>query len=138
MENLRRTFEGDFKLEFHLAPPIFGEETKRAYGPWMMRVFRVLARMRRVRGTALDVFGRTAERRMERRLLAEYEALLRDLAARLGPGNHAAAVALAQLPDQIRGFGHVKRRAVETAKQREAELRATFDAPAARVVVAAE
>jgi indolepyruvate ferredoxin oxidoreductase len=138
MESLRRTFEGDFKLEFHLAPPIFGEERKRAYGPWMMRVFRLLASMRRLRGTPLDVFAHTEERKMERRLLAEYEALLREIAGALSPANHAAAVALASLPDQIRGFGPVKRRAVEAAKKREAELLAAFRAPAVAPAVAAE
>src|SRR5690606_8792178 len=138
MESLRRTFEGDFKLEFHLAPPIFGEERKRAYGPWMMRVFRLLASMRRLRGTPLDVFAHTEERKMERRLLAEYEALLREIAGALSPANHAAAVALASLPDQIRGFGPVKRRAVEAAKKREAELLAAVRAPAVAPAVAAE
>jgi indolepyruvate ferredoxin oxidoreductase len=138
MENLRRTFEGDFKLEFHLAPPIFGEERKRAYGPWMMRVFRLLARLRRLRGTPFDVFARTEERKMERRLLAEYETMLREVTAALSPANHRFAAALASLPDQIRGFGHVKLRAVEAAKKRETDLLAQFRAPAAPPAVAAE
>ena len=77
---LRQQFEGDFRLEFHLAPPLFaardpdtGHLQKRSYGPWMLRAFALLARLKRLRGTALDPFGRTAERRMERRLIAEYE-----------------------------------------------------------------
>jgi indolepyruvate ferredoxin oxidoreductase len=138
MENLRRTFEGDFKLEFHLAPPIFGEERKRAYGPWMMRVFRVLAGLRKLRRTPLDVFARSAERKMERRLLADYEATLREIIGGLTPQNHAAAVMLAGLPDQVRGYGHVKLRAVEGAKKREAEFLAAFRAPATAPAVAAE
>jgi indolepyruvate ferredoxin oxidoreductase len=79
-------FEGDYKLTFHLAPPVFnkpnpatGEATKSVYGPWMMRAFGVLAKLRRFRGTALDIFGRTAERKMERALIGDYEALVAEL-----------------------------------------------------------
>ena len=88
-ERVAATFEGDYKLVFHLAPPLVakpdpvtGVVTKRTYGPWMMSAFRVLAKMRGLRGTALDVFGRTAERRMERALPGEYETLVDELIAR--------------------------------------------------------
>ena len=81
---------------------------KSSYGQWMLRAFGVLARLRRLRGSALDVFGYTAERRMERRLLAEYEADLDLIAAELDAGKVEAAVALASVPALIRGFGHVK------------------------------
>ncbi|HWG79354.1 MAG TPA: DUF6537 domain-containing protein, partial [Stellaceae bacterium] len=135
--NLAQQFEGDYTLEFHLAPPLMagrdprtGELQKRAYGPWMLRAFRILARFRRLRGTALDIFGRTAERRMERRLIAEYEAVIRELAAALGPDNHALAVEIARLPQQMRGFGHIKERNVRKAKEREAALLAAFRSPA--------
>src|SRR5204862_2419759 len=91
-------FEGDYKLRFHLAPPLTAERDpntghlqKRAYGPWMLGAFRVLAKLRGLRGTAFDPFGRTAERRMERRLIAEYEAMLDEIVARLVPENHAIA-----------------------------------------------
>ena len=90
-------FEGDYKLTFHLAPPVFnkpdpatGEAKKSVYGPWMMRAFGVLAKLRRFRGTSLDVFGRTAERRMERALLGEYETLVAEVLATLAPHNHRA------------------------------------------------
>jgi indolepyruvate ferredoxin oxidoreductase len=134
---LTATFEGDVKLEFHLAPPILGrrnakgELKKMSFGPWMMGVFRLLARLKGLRGTPLDPFGWTAERRMERQLLAEYRALLDEILSKLTPENHACAVALASLPEKIRGFGHVKARAIEAAKADEAALLARFrDAPA--------
>ena len=137
LQKLHQQFEGDFTLEFHLAPPLLaphdpvtGELEKRAYGPWVFRAFKLLAGMRRLRGTALDIFGRTAERRMERRLIAEYEAVLGELALSLTPDNHALAVEIARLPEQIRGYGHIKERNLEKAKAREASLLAAFRNPA--------
>ena len=128
-------FEGDYKLTFHLAPPVFnkpdpvtGEAKKSVYGPWMMRAFRVLAKLRRFRGTALDPFSKTAERRMERALIGEYETLVAELLAALAPHNHSLAVELAQIPEHIRGYGHVKDRHVVAAKKKEAELLAAFRA----------
>ena len=112
---LDQAFEGVRKLEFHLAPPMFarrdpttGQLVKMSFGPWLMKAFKVLAALRGLRGTWLDIFGRTAERREERALIGEYEALCNELMSGLGPDNHALAVALASLPDKIRGFGHVK------------------------------
>ena len=135
---LRRQFEGDFRLRFHLAPPLLarrdpetGELRKREYGGWMLGAFRVLARMRRLRGTRLDLFGRTAERRMERRLIEEYRETVGEILNRLAPANHEAAVALASVSEGIKGFGHVKERSVEAAKRREARLEAEFRAVAA-------
>ncbi len=132
-------FEGDYKLTFNLAPPIFnkpdpvtGVPKKSAYGPWMMKAFGVLAKMRKYRGTALDVFGRTQERKMERALVAEYEALVAEIVAKLTPQNHATAVELASVPEHIRGYGHVKEAHLKTAKTREAALLATFRAPASK------
>ena len=85
----------------------------RAFGPWMMRVFRLLAGAKFLRGTALDPFGRTAERRTERAMIADYERLMRELSATLTPMNHAVAVDLASLPDAIRGYGHIKDASIE-------------------------
>ncbi|HZI85005.1 MAG TPA: DUF6537 domain-containing protein, partial [Casimicrobiaceae bacterium] len=131
-------FEGDYKLVFHLAPPLVnkpdpdtGEPRKSSYGPWMMGAFRVLAKMRRLRGTALDIFGRTAERRMERQLIADYETLIEELLASLGAHNHAIAVEIASIPEQIRGYGHVKDRHLRAAKEKEAKLVAAFRAATA-------
>ena len=126
-------FEGDYTLKFHLAPPLVakpdpatGEVRKREYGPWMIKAFRVLARMRRLRGTALDPFGRTAERRRERALIGEYETLLGELLDKLAPHNLALAVELARLPEVIRGYGHVKERHLAAAKKQEAALLQRF------------
>ena len=120
-------------LEYHLAPPLLasrdpatGEPKKRAFGPWIRHVFKLLTWLRPVRGTALDVFGYTQERRMERRLIAEYEALIREVSASLNPGNHALAIEIASLPAKMRGFGHIKARNVESAKACEAELLALW------------
>jgi indolepyruvate ferredoxin oxidoreductase len=126
-------FEGDYKLNFHLAPPVLnkpdqetGEAKKSVYGPWMMSAFRTLAKLKRFRGTALDPFGKTAERRRERELIGEYETLVAELSGALAPHNHSLAVELAQIPEHIRGYGHVKDRHLVAAKKKEAELLAAF------------
>jgi indolepyruvate ferredoxin oxidoreductase len=129
LEKLQQQFEGELRLEFHLAPPVLaprdpitGLPQKRAYGPWVFKLFKVLARLRRLRGTPFDVFGRTRERRQERAFIAQYEANLREIAAALTLENHTHAVEIAGLPEQMRGFGHIKARNVEKAKAREAQL----------------
>src|SRR4029077_5149567 len=123
LQKLQRQFEGDFTLKYHLAPPLLarrdpstGQPQKRAFGPWMRHVFRLLSWLRPLRGTALDVFGHTKERRMERRLIADYEELIRERAASLDRRNHAPAIELASLPAKMRGFGHIKARNVQSAK----------------------
>ncbi len=129
-------FEGDYRFTFHLAPPLLskpdpvtGQVRKTSYGPWMLKAFGVLAKLRRFRGTALDVFARMPERRRERALIGEYEALLDELLSALAPGNHALAVALAEIPEHIRGYGHVRAQHIAAAKAKEAELLAQFRAP---------
>jgi indolepyruvate ferredoxin oxidoreductase len=126
---LDRTFEGGYKLEFHLAPPILsktdpatGRPRKMRFGPWMMTAFKLLAKMKGLRGTRFDIFGYSAERRLERRLIADYEALLDDIVPLLKPETQEVVAALAALPEQIRGYGPVKHAAVEKAKLREKEL----------------
>jgi len=94
----------------------------------MLPAFRVLAKMRRFRGGALDVFARTEERRRERALIGEYEALVDELLAKLSPGNYELAVSLASIPEHIRGYGHVKERHLKDAKAREATLLERFRA----------
>jgi indolepyruvate ferredoxin oxidoreductase len=145
LTNLHQQFEGDFRLEFHLAPPLFasrdpttGELRKRAYGPWIFRAFKVLARLRRLRGTPLDVFGYTQERRTEHRLIGEYEAMLKELATALTPDNHPFAIELARVPEQIRGFGQVKQRNLAKARERRAALLETFRNPPPVAAMAAE
>jgi indolepyruvate ferredoxin oxidoreductase len=127
-------FEGEYKLHFHLAPPLLakknerGELTKRPYGPWMARVFSLLARLKFLRGTALDPFGRTEERREERALIAEYRADIEELLGGLSPVNHALALELARVPEQIRGYGHVKARHLQAARRLGEERRAAWRA----------
>lgn len=143
-KQLAATFEGDLRLEFHLAPPIFGrknakgEPLKSAFGPWMMRVFKLLAMLKGLRGTRFDIFRHSQERAAERKLLADYEALIDEVLAKLDAENHALAVALLSLPEKIRGFGHVKLRHIAAAKAEEAELLAQFRAGPKAVKLAAE
>lgn len=136
LAKLHQQFEGKLRLGFHLAPPhsaqrdpATGELKKREFGPWVFSLFKLLARMKRLRGTAFDVFGYTAERRVERRLVEEYEATLRRLIDRLSPANHAVAVEIARLPLKIRGYGHVKERNLISVRAEEASLFAAFDHP---------
>ena len=142
LKRVAEQFEGDYTLKFHLAPPLTagrdaaGHLQKRAYGPRMLAAFRVLAKLRRLRGTAFDIFGRTAERRMERQLIAEYEAVLDEIASGLTAQNHATAVELAALSVEIRGFGHIKEANRERAKTKEADLLARFRAPPPHAIAA--
>jgi len=135
-KRLRETFDGKLKLGFHLAPPFLntgtlpnGRPRKREFGRWMMLAYRLLARMKRLRGTAFDPFARSAERRMERALIADYEQTIGEILAGLTQDNHSAAVALASLPDEIRGFGPVKEAAAARAEKRKAQLLAEFRNP---------
>ena len=142
-EQLAKTFTGGYRLRFHLAPPGRARSgavpTKREYGGWMMTLFGVLARGKFLRGTAFDPFGRAHERRVERRLIVDYETLVAELCAGLSAPRHALAVELASIPEKIRGFGHVKSRHLAVAKAAEAELltrwhalASTADAPIGR------
>jgi indolepyruvate ferredoxin oxidoreductase len=130
---LAAQFEGvdgkDFKINFHLAPPMLakpdpktGVPKKMRFGPWMMSAFRVLAKMKGLRGTAFDIFGRTPERRAERALIVEYEELVDELLAKLTAENHALTIQLASLPEEIRGFGHIKERNLAAARTKRNEL----------------
>jgi indolepyruvate ferredoxin oxidoreductase len=122
VEKVKSSFEGDWKIKFHLAPPAFskkdakGHLVKKQYGPWVLPAMRVLAKMKFLRGTAFDMFGKTEERKMERSLIVEYEALVKELVAGLTPQKLALAIELASLPDSMRGYGHVKDNNVRAAK----------------------
>ncbi|WP_372656990.1 indolepyruvate ferredoxin oxidoreductase family protein [Hydrogenophaga sp.] len=136
-------FEGDFKLHVHLAPPMVakkndrGELQKRPFGPFMFKVFAVLARFKGLRGTAWDVFGRTEERRIERELIQEYRACIQELLPTLDATNHALALELARIPEHIKGYGHVKMRHLAAARSRWDGLRAQWRKPSTEVARAA-
>jgi indolepyruvate ferredoxin oxidoreductase len=125
-------FEGDFKLHYHLAPPLIakrnlrGELIKRPFGPAMGTAFKVLARLKGLRGTVFDPFGRSQERREEHSLIAEYRACIEELLAGLNATNHALAVEIARLPEQIRGYGHVKARHLAAVRPLWAERMASW------------
>ena len=126
-EYIASQFKGG-KLRLMLAPPILsktdanGHAKKKHFGPWMFQVFKLMAKFKGLRGTKFDLFGYTAERRMERQLRDDYLAGLSRIAQELTAKNHELAVALAEIPDDIRGYGHVKEAAAEVAKAKEAEL----------------
>ncbi|MCM2327623.1 MAG: indolepyruvate ferredoxin oxidoreductase family protein [Lysobacter sp.] len=136
LARVSRQFEGDYRLKLHMAPPLWsgtdpatGEPRKAAYGPWMLKAMAVLAKFRWLRGTAFDPFGRSQERREERRLIEEYEELLGEIAERLAPATLAVAVDLASLPEHIRGYGPVKARHLAQAAERRTALLAQLRDP---------
>ena len=135
----------DLTLKFHLAPPLFarkdkvtGLPKKMTLGPWMLPAFRVLAKFKILRGTVLDIFGYSQERRTERTLVDDYQALLEEIMGKLTPDNHHIAVGLANIPEKIRGFGHVKARYLLAAKADEAALLEQFRSGQAPALKAAE
>jgi indolepyruvate ferredoxin oxidoreductase len=136
---------GHLRYHVHLAPPLLarrdkitGVPRKMTFGPWIFPVFRMLAKFKFLRGTAFDPFGYTAERKIERALVREYETLLEEIFAKLTPENHPLAVGLAVIPDKIRGFGHVKLRHLKTAKADESALLEQFRASPTPLLKAAE
>jgi len=143
-KKLEGMFEGDYKLVYHLAPPLIakpdprtGEPKKMRFGAWTLGLFRVLAALKGLRGTALDLFGRSDERRTERALIAEYEETVEALLGLLSRDNHALAVEIASLPEEIRGFGHIKLKSVADARAKRAERLARYGAAPAKARAAA-
>lgn len=142
---LEQQFEGDYTLAFHLAPPIWsktnpdtGLPVKRDFGPWMGRAMTWLARLRFLRGTPLDMFGRTEERRTERRLIVEYQAMIGEILPQLRADNLNLAVRLATIPEMITGYGHIKTRHLEEAMAVRDNLLAEWGAPGSSLPEAAE
>jgi indolepyruvate ferredoxin oxidoreductase len=131
-DKVKNMFEGEVKLSYHLAPPLLakknskGELQKQPYGAWMLTAFKLLAKMKGLRGTAFDIFGKTEERKMERALIGEYRASIEKLLPSLNATNAAAAVEIARIPEQIKGFGHVKERNVIAARARWSKLEEEF------------
>jgi indolepyruvate ferredoxin oxidoreductase len=136
-ERVDATFEGDYEVRFHLAPPLLarpdpvtGRLRKKAFGPATRKVFRVLAKLKGLRGSRLDVFGYSAERKAERALIGEYERDIAELLDGLSFLRLPQAVEIAGLPDQIRGFGHIKTQNMHEAAARREKLLAAWRAPA--------
>jgi indolepyruvate ferredoxin oxidoreductase len=146
LKQVETEFDGDnLRFEFHLAPPLLarrdktsGLPRKMSFGPWLLPAFRLLAKLKGLRGTPFDPFGRTLERRTERKLVGDYEAMLDEVLAGLTPDNHPIAVALAAIPEKIRGFGHVKQQHLTAAKADEAALLEQFRTGAPAMLKAAE
>ncbi len=121
-QKIAAQFEGDYKISYHLAPPAIakrdahGHLVKQPFGPWMFTAFALLAKLKGLRGTALDVFGRTAERRGERALIDEYRQCIDELLATLDAMSLAQAVEIARIPEEIRGYGHVKEKHLAAAR----------------------
>ena len=131
---LARQFDGNLRLRLHLAPPLLarrdpdtGHLLKREYGAWMLKAFGVLAKFKFLRGRSLDPFGHTAERRLERQLIGDYEQQIEQLLEKLDRQRLPLAAEIAGLPHFIRGFGHVKEANVRTARRRAAKLIEQFD-----------
>jgi indolepyruvate ferredoxin oxidoreductase len=145
-KQLRDQFDGDFKFNFNLAPPLLGggldalgRPKKRAFGAWMMPVFRTLAKLKGLRGTAFDIFGYSPDRKLERELIAAYEKDVATVLGLLSPVTLDTAVEILSLPERIRGYGPVKEKAVEAARIRYAELsRDLVNPPPAPRQIAAE
>ncbi|MCA3673964.1 MAG: indolepyruvate ferredoxin oxidoreductase family protein, partial [Methylobacterium sp.] len=133
-QQLRDSFDGEnMKITFHLAPPLLGRKhpstglpMKTSFGPWMMSAFGLLAKLKRLRGTAFDIFGYSAERKDERARIETFLARLEELAKGLTPAKHALAVEIAGLPQRIRGFGHVRAKNAAETDGAEAALLAEF------------
>jgi indolepyruvate ferredoxin oxidoreductase len=139
-------FDGEkLRFEFHLAPPLLarrdkttGLPRKMRFGPWLLPAFALLAKLKFLRGTPFDPFGRSLERRTERELIEDYLSMLDGVLGRLTPENHHIAVGLAAIPEKIRGFGHVKQRHLAAAKADQAALLEQFRAGAPALLKAAE
>jgi indolepyruvate ferredoxin oxidoreductase len=136
VKRVAEQFEGDYKLTFHLAPPIMsevdpvtGQAKKKVFGPWIMSAFKVLAKFKGLRGGAFDIFGYSAERKMERQLIEDYVKTVDDLLRGITADNYDTAVDIASIPEHIRGFGHVKHAHFVEAKKREDELIKKFHNP---------
>ncbi|WP_157219246.1 indolepyruvate ferredoxin oxidoreductase family protein [Flavisphingomonas formosensis] len=135
-ERLEQAFEGDYTLKVQLAPPLIarpakpgGEPKKIEFGPWIFTGFRLLAKLKGLRGTAFDIFGKTAERRMERRLIGEYRATIEALLPRLSPATQGQIAAIASLPEMVKGYGPIKDANVALYEAEKTKLLAALDAP---------
>jgi indolepyruvate ferredoxin oxidoreductase len=129
MKEVKETFEGDYKVHFHLAPPLLSGETdaqgrpkKRRFGPWMFRAFRLLAKLRGLRGTAVDPFSYSADRKLDRAMLKDYQNLVARICRELNASNYETFLQLAELPADVRGYGPVREQAAESIREKQTQL----------------
>jgi indolepyruvate ferredoxin oxidoreductase len=134
MKEVNETFEGDFKVHFHLAPPLLSGETdaqgrpkKRRFGPWMFRAFRLLAKLRGLRGTAIDPFRYSADRKLDRAMLKDYQSLVDRIGRELNASNYETFLQLAELPADVRGYGPVREQAAESIREKQTQLIKALD-----------
>ncbi|WP_370298106.1 indolepyruvate ferredoxin oxidoreductase family protein [Pontibacterium sp.] len=134
LKEVGETFEGDYRITFHMAPPLLarkqdaqGRPKKMTFGPWMLKALGTVAKMRKLRGTKLEIFGYHPDRKLERQLRDEYISQVETLVARLNAQNYQTSIKLAQIPDEIRGFGPVKEQAAKQARQQSEDLLAEFN-----------
>lgn len=137
-KQVNETFDGDFTMKFNLAPPLIskkdpvtGHLKKQEFGAWTFKAFKQLVKLKHLRGGSLDIFGKTAERKMERQLIVDYKNCIEGLLGRLNSGNHALAVEIAKIPELIRGYGHVKEAHYASAKVRWDMLMVEWQKPSA-------
>jgi indolepyruvate ferredoxin oxidoreductase len=139
LEQIAQRFEGDYKVTYHLAPPSIakrnpkGELVKQPFGPWMGTAFKLLAKLKVLRGTWFDPFGRTPERQTERALIGEYRATIEELLASLDAARLPLAIEIARIPEEIRGYGHVKERHLAAARSKWEQLTAEWRNGSARL-----
>jgi indolepyruvate ferredoxin oxidoreductase len=136
LAQLEAMFPNGYAVKYNLAPPtlskrdpVTGHLIKQQFGPWMRSAFHWLKKFKGLRGGALDVFGKTEERYQERELIGDYIKDLDDICTRLDLVNYAAAVALASVPDEIRGYGHVKQKSISEAKTLREQRQQAFRNP---------
>ena len=134
VKKIKQSFEGNFKINFYLAPPIFstkdkvtGNSLKTKYGPWVMTLFKIISKFKFLRGTSFDPFGYLSERKNERKLIKDYKNCILDIGTKLSKNNYDIAVDIASVPDQIRGFGHVKEKNIKVAEDCQNNLIMTFN-----------
>ena len=134
INKINQSFEGNFKINFYLAPPIFskkdkitGNPLKTKFGPWVMTLFKIIRKFKFLRGTFFDPFGYLSERKSERKLIEDYKNCILDIGKKLSKDNYDIAVDIASAPDQIRGFGYVKEKNIKIAEDCQSNLIATFN-----------
>ena len=128
-KQLQTQFEGDFKVQFHMAPPLLankdsvtGFPKKITFGSWILRLLRLVAKLKFLRGSVFDPFARSDDRKLERQLIREYESVVEEAVAHLNAQNHRIAVELVCYPESIRGYGYIKKRHVHETRDRVEEL----------------